>query len=46
MEFKVDQTGIRDLLIIIPEIFQDDGGFFTETYRKDKFSNYYKFLYS
>jgi dTDP-4-dehydrorhamnose 3,5-epimerase len=38
MDFKVEQTGIRDLLIIIPEIFQDDRGFFTETYRKDKFS--------
>src|SRR5215831_7367530 len=40
MEFKVDQTGIRDLLIITPDIFQDDRGFFTETYRKDKFSEF------
>ena len=40
MEFKVEQTGIRDLLIIIPDIFQDDRGFFTETYRKDKFSEF------
>jgi dTDP-4-dehydrorhamnose 3,5-epimerase len=40
MEFKVEQTGIRDLLIITPEIFQDDRGFFTETYRKDKFSEF------
>ena len=39
MEFKVDQTDIRDLLIITPDIFQDDRGFFTETYRKDKFSD-------
>jgi dTDP-4-dehydrorhamnose 3,5-epimerase len=38
MEFKFEQTDIRDLLIITPEIFQDDRGFFTETYRKDKFS--------
>jgi dTDP-4-dehydrorhamnose 3,5-epimerase len=38
MEFKVEQTGIGDLLIITPDIFQDDRGFFTETYRKDKFS--------
>lgn len=37
MEFKVEKTEIRDLLIITPEIFQDDRGFFTETYRKDKF---------
>ncbi len=37
MEFKLEQTGIRDLLIITPDIFQDDRGFFIETYRKDKF---------
>ena len=40
MEFKLEQTGIRDLFIIIPEIFKDDRGFFTETYRKDKFSEF------
>jgi dTDP-4-dehydrorhamnose 3,5-epimerase len=40
MEFKVEQTSIRDLLIITPDIFQDDRGFFTETYRKDKFSEF------
>jgi dTDP-4-dehydrorhamnose 3,5-epimerase len=40
MEFKLEQTGIRDLLIITPETFQDDRGFFTETYRKDKFSEF------
>jgi dTDP-4-dehydrorhamnose 3,5-epimerase len=38
MEFTLQHTGIRDLLVIIPDIFQDDRGFFTETYRKDKFS--------
>jgi dTDP-4-dehydrorhamnose 3,5-epimerase len=37
MDFKVEQTGIRDLLVIIPDIFEDDRGFFAETYRKDKF---------
>ena len=40
LEFNVEQTGIRDLLIITPDIFQDDRGFFTETYRKDKFSEF------
>ncbi len=40
MEFKAEQTNIRDLLIIVPEIFKDDRGFFTETYRKDKFSEF------
>jgi dTDP-4-dehydrorhamnose 3,5-epimerase len=38
MEFNIEQTPLRDLLIITPEIFKDDRGFFTETYRKDKFS--------
>jgi dTDP-4-dehydrorhamnose 3,5-epimerase len=40
MEFKTEQTSIRDLIIIVPEIFQDDRGFFMETYRKDKFSEF------
>jgi dTDP-4-dehydrorhamnose 3,5-epimerase len=40
MEFKVEYTSIPDLLIITPEIFQDERGFFTETYRKDKFSEF------
>ena len=40
MEFKVEKTNIRDLLIITPEIFQDERGFFTETYRKDKFKEF------
>ena len=40
MEFKVKQTCIKDLLIITPDIFQDDRGFFTEAYRKDKFSEF------
>lgn len=40
MEFKVEKTEIRDLLIITPEIFQDERGFFIESYRKDKFSEF------
>src|SRR6201986_4131470 len=40
MDFSVEKTSIPDLLIITPEIFQDDRGFFTETYRKDKFSEF------
>ena len=37
MEFTIEQSPIRDLLIITSEIFKDERGFFTETYRKDKF---------
>ena len=40
MEFNVEKTEIRDLLIITPEMFKDDRGFFTETYRKDKFKEF------
>ena len=40
MEFQVERTSIRDLLIITPEIFKDERGFFTESYRKDKFSEF------
>ena len=40
MEFNLEKTPIRDLLIITPEIFKDDRGFFTETYRKDKFTEF------
>jgi dTDP-4-dehydrorhamnose 3,5-epimerase len=40
MEFKVDYTTVRDVVIITPQIFQDERGFFTETYRKDKFSEF------
>ena len=40
MEFTVEKTNIRDLVVITPEIFKDDRGFFTETYRKDKFTEF------
>lgn len=40
MEFNVEKTGLRDLVIITPEVFKDERGFFTETYRKDKFIDF------
>ena len=40
MEFKVEHTAVQDLLVITPDVFQDDRGFFTETYRKDKFAGF------
>ena len=40
MEFHVEKTFIRDLVIITPEIFKDERGFFIESYRKDKFSEF------
>jgi dTDP-4-dehydrorhamnose 3,5-epimerase len=38
MEFSVEYTPLKDLIVITPDVFQDDRGFFIETYRKDKFS--------
>ena len=38
MEFKVEKTFIRDLLIIKHEKFTDERGFIAETYRKDKYT--------
>ncbi|MFN4313890.1 MAG: dTDP-4-dehydrorhamnose 3,5-epimerase [Chitinophagaceae bacterium] len=40
MEFQIEKTDIRDVLIITPDIFKDDRGFFTESYRKDKFTEF------
>lgn len=40
MEFQIEKTILRDVFIITPEIFKDERGFFTEAYRKDKFSQF------
>ena len=40
MEFQVEKTNLRDVLIITPDVFKDDRGFFIEAYRKDKFSEF------
>ncbi|WP_276503925.1 dTDP-4-dehydrorhamnose 3,5-epimerase [Terrimonas pollutisoli] len=37
MEFQIEKTILRDVFIITPDIFKDERGFFTETYRKDKY---------
>src|ERR1700689_3920751 len=37
MEFKIESRSLRDVAVLVPEIFQDSRGFFTETYREDKF---------
>ncbi|MBF0121475.1 MAG: dTDP-4-dehydrorhamnose 3,5-epimerase [Desulfobacterales bacterium] len=36
MQVKTEKTPINDVVIIIPEIYQDDRGFFIEVFRKDK----------
>src|SRR5579863_5588072 len=37
MEFKAERQSIPDVVVIVPEIFQDSRGFFMETFREDKF---------
>jgi len=36
---KVTKTKIKDVLIIEPDLFQDDRGWFMENYNKEKFKN-------
>ena len=37
MEFTVEKTPIEDIVVIVPDVYQDELGFFTEVYRQDKF---------
>ena len=37
MEFAVETTPIRDVIVVRPEVFRDQRGFFSEVYRQDKF---------
>ncbi len=37
MQIKVQETSIPEVKIVIPEIFQDERGFFSEIYRADQF---------
>ena len=37
MEIKVESRFLRDVVVIVPEIFRDARGFFMETFREDQF---------
>ena len=37
MQISIEKTDIKDIIIVIPEVFEDERGFFTEVYRKDQF---------
>jgi dTDP-4-dehydrorhamnose 3,5-epimerase len=37
MDIKVESKSLRDVTVLVPEIFQDSRGFFMETYREDSF---------
>src|SRR6266478_162842 len=37
MEIKVESRFFRDVAVLIPDVFQDNRGFFMEAYREDAF---------
>ncbi|HXX44127.1 MAG TPA: dTDP-4-dehydrorhamnose 3,5-epimerase [Candidatus Acidoferrales bacterium] len=37
MEIKIESTPIPEVVVVVPDIFQDERGFFMETFREDKF---------
>lgn len=37
MEIRVESRHLEDVLVIVPDIFQDNRGFFMETFRRDHF---------
>jgi dTDP-4-dehydrorhamnose 3,5-epimerase len=37
MEFKVEKQAIPDVVVVVPDVFQDSRGFFMEVFREDKF---------
>jgi dTDP-4-dehydrorhamnose 3,5-epimerase len=39
MEIKVESRALRDVVVLIPDVFQDTRGFFMETFRKDQFTD-------
>lgn len=38
MQLNVESRHIGEVAVVVPEVFEDDRGFFMETYRKDQFS--------
>ena len=37
MEIKIESRFLRDVVVLVPDIFQDTRGFFMETFREDQF---------
>jgi dTDP-4-dehydrorhamnose 3,5-epimerase len=37
MEIKIESRALRDVAVVVPEVFQDERGFFMETFREDQF---------
>ena len=39
MQIKVESRWLEEVVVVVPEIFQDSRGFFTETFRADQFND-------
>jgi len=37
MEIKIESIHLQDVVVLVPDIFQDSRGFFMETFREDQF---------
>ena len=37
MEIKVEKRELGDVVVLVPDVFQDSRGFFMETFREDQF---------
>jgi dTDP-4-dehydrorhamnose 3,5-epimerase len=37
MQIGIQSKGLGDVVVLVPEVFRDSRGFFTETYREDQF---------
>lgn len=37
MEIRVESRHLKDVVVLVPDIFQDNRGFFMETFRRDQF---------
>jgi len=38
MQIKIESRWLGDVVVVVPEVFQDSRGFFTETFRADQFT--------
>jgi len=39
MQIKIESRHLGDVVVVVPDIFQDSRGFFTETFRADQFKS-------
>jgi dTDP-4-dehydrorhamnose 3,5-epimerase len=40
MEIKIESRFLRDVVVLVPDIFRDSRGFFMETFREDEFQRH------